>query len=100
MPTAAVRSIRLLPACECYEAIPSVTLMATRPTMADLCADSHLANRREKDENDSDAAQRNRRCNDDAPAWRPDDEVPANRREHPQRGDHSDEQEHRERRGS
>ena len=59
-----------------------------------------MTNRREKDENDPDAAQRNGRRSEDAPAWRPDDEVPANRQESPKRGDRNDEQEHRERRGS
>lgn len=37
---------------------------------------------------------------DEAPAWRPDDEVPATRREAPQRGDRNDDEEHRDRRGS
>jgi hypothetical protein len=44
--------------------------------------------------------QQNDNRNEDAPSWRPDDEVPANRREPPQRGDEDDDQEHRDRRGS
>jgi hypothetical protein len=43
---------------------------------------------------------RQRRGGDDVPASRPDNEVPANRREDPRRHDRDDEQERRERRGS
>ena len=43
---------------------------------------------------------RDDRLSDDAPAWRPNNEVPANKQEDPLRRDQDDEQEHRERRGS
>jgi hypothetical protein len=43
---------------------------------------------------------RSERRNDDSPAWRPDNEVPSNRRDDQQRHDHDDEQEQRDRRGS
>jgi hypothetical protein len=43
---------------------------------------------------------RNDRRSGDAPAWRPNDEVPANRREDPQRRDQDNEQEQQERRAS
>jgi hypothetical protein len=42
------------------------------------------------------APQRNDDRREEAPRFRPDDEVPANRREDSHRGDQDDEQEHRE----
>jgi len=43
---------------------------------------------------------RNDRRSDDAPGWRPDDEVPANKQEDPRRRDQDNEKERRDRRGS
>jgi hypothetical protein len=59
-----------------------------------------MTRKKQDDRNDPDRPQRTDRHSEDAPAWRPDDEVPANRQEDPHRRDQDDEHEHRERRGS
>ena len=72
------------------------------PALVSLCLDFHMTSKRPHDASDGGRPGERRKDggNDDAPASRPDDEVPANRREAPQRGDQNDEQEHRDRRGS
>jgi hypothetical protein len=55
---------------------------------------------RKNDDSRREDPQRSDRRGEDVPARRPDNEVPANRREDPQRCGQDDEQEHRERRGS
>jgi hypothetical protein len=61
-----------------------------------------MTTKTDKHDSDSrpDVQHRSDRRNQDAPASRPDDEVPANRREDPRRHDQDNEQEHPERRGS
>jgi hypothetical protein len=59
-----------------------------------------MNDRKDKRDSPPDGERRSDRRSQDTPRWRPDDEVPANRREDSERRDRDNEQEHPDRRGS